>query len=139
MSVDIELTLDLDPKALKKLDKIVDRALTESGILIQSRAKQLAPVDFGQLRKSISRALDSGQKTITVFTNLEYAIFVEFGTGIHAEDGKGKREPWTYFSKRLGRYVTTQGHKSRPFMRVALLGARNSIATIFKKRLDEGA
>ncbi len=50
---------------------------------IQKNAKYLAPVDTGHLRNSIktkSKATQSGAEA-QVFTNLEYAPYVEFGTG----------------------------------------------------------
>lgn len=50
---------------------------------IQKNAKYLAPVDTGHLRNSIktkSQTTQDGAET-QVFTNLEYAPYVEFGTG----------------------------------------------------------
>lgn len=54
---------------------------------IQKNAKFLAPVDSGRLRNSIktkSEITQDGAKA-QVFTNVEYASYVEFGTG---EKGK---------------------------------------------------
>lgn len=50
---------------------------------IQKNAKFLAPVDTGRLRNSIktkSEITQDGAKA-QVFTNVEYAPYVEFGTG----------------------------------------------------------
>ena len=50
---------------------------------IQKNAKYLAPVDTGHLRNSIktkSQTTQDGAEA-QVFTNLEYAPYVEFGTG----------------------------------------------------------
>ena len=50
---------------------------------IQKNAKLLAPVDTGQLRNSIktkSQITQDGAEA-QVFTNTEYAPYVEFGTG----------------------------------------------------------
>lgn len=50
---------------------------------IQKNAKMLAPVDTGHLRNSIktkSETTVDGAEA-QVFTNLEYAPYVEFGTG----------------------------------------------------------
>lgn len=50
---------------------------------IQKNAKLLAPVDTGHLRNSIktkSEATQNGAEA-EVYTNLEYAPYVEFGTG----------------------------------------------------------
>lgn len=50
---------------------------------IQKNAKHLAPIDTGHLRNSIktkSEATQGGAEA-QVYTNLEYAPYVEFGTG----------------------------------------------------------
>lgn len=50
---------------------------------IQKNAKHLAPVDTGHLRNSIktkSQTTQDGAEA-QVFTNIEYAPYVEFGTG----------------------------------------------------------
>lgn len=54
---------------------------------IQKNAKYLAPVKTGQLRNSIKTKSDTTQDGVNaqVFTNLEYAPYIEFGTG---EKGK---------------------------------------------------
>lgn len=50
---------------------------------IQRNAKYLAPVDSGQLRNSIKTKSQTTQKgaEAQVFTNVEHAPYVEFGTG----------------------------------------------------------
>ena len=54
---------------------------------IQKNAKYLAPVKTGQLRNSIKTKSETTQDGVNaqVFTNLEYAPYIEFGTG---EKGK---------------------------------------------------
>lgn len=50
---------------------------------IQRNAKYLAPVDSGQLRNSIKTKSQTTQEgaEAQVFTNVEHAPYVEFGTG----------------------------------------------------------
>lgn len=50
---------------------------------IQKNAKYLAPVDTGHLRNSIKTDSEIKQDEVEakVFTNKEYASYVEFGTG----------------------------------------------------------
>lgn len=95
---------------------------------IQSRAKLLAPVDQGLLRSSIDTLfVDDGMTGIT-YTQLFYAKYVEFGTGVFAVNGAGRQTPWTYFSAKLGHFVTTSGNKPQPFM----LPAYNETAPEFR-------
>ena len=59
------------------------KALERGAKKIQKDAKYLAPVDKGHLRNSIktkSKVTPDGAEA-QVFTNCEYAPYVEFGTG----------------------------------------------------------
>lgn len=54
------------------------RALETIGLVAEGYAKKLAPVDTGNLRNSISHAVED--KAAYIGTNVEYAAFVEIGT-----------------------------------------------------------
>lgn len=60
--------------------------------------------------------------------------YVEFGTGIHAEKGDGRKTGWFYVDdKGEGHY--TRGNKPHPFLRPALTKNRTKIKEIIAKRL----
>lgn len=64
-------------------DEALKKGMTRATAQIQAQAKLLAPVDKGGLRNRIFKqvnATDSGFEGM-VFTNVEYANYVEFGTG----------------------------------------------------------
>jgi HK97 gp10 family phage protein len=74
-------------KKFKTLDEKakgeVKKEFNASALKIQSTAKRLAPVNFGQLRNSIVLT-ESGKGTDFIFkvtATAKYAPFVEFGTG----------------------------------------------------------
>ena len=75
----------------QKLEQAVKAGLTASVIFVQSDAKLRCPVDLGRLRNSITYQI-SKEKAL-IGTNVEYAVYVEFGTGIYAEGGKGRKDP----------------------------------------------
>ena len=60
-----------------KLQNLVAR----SGELITRTSKINAPVDKGRLRSSISPAYSSNRLTYNVEVNVNYAPYMEFGTG----------------------------------------------------------
>lgn len=98
------------------LDKVSD-IVYETARLIQTEAKALAPVDDGSLRDSIEMKM-LGKYNAVVTVGAHYAIWVEWGTGIYAQGPGGSRAkkiPWTYYSLKLGRYLTTEGMKPQPF------------------------
>lgn len=72
----------------------------------------------GTLRNSINQlSRREGDKyKAYVGTNLYYAPYVEFGTGIYADSGNGRKEPWIWVDKN-GDFHKTQGMKPRHFMR----------------------
>jgi HK97 gp10 family phage protein len=68
-----------------------------------------------------------------VFTPLEYAPYVEFGTGLFAEAGDGRKDvPWMYQDDK-GDWHSTSGMKPRPYMRPALDENREEIKRILKE------
>lgn len=79
MAVDTELTWNGD-KVIKNVNLGTIRALVKSGLLVESTAKILTPVDTGNLRSSIARETDVSKLEEIVYTNVEYAKHVEFGT-----------------------------------------------------------
>ena len=67
----------------KKVQEGVKDEVNASALNIQSGAKRLAPVNFGQLRNSIYLKEQSVEKgyVFTIGSNASYAPYVEFGTG----------------------------------------------------------
>ena len=103
--------------------------------LVERSAKMKAPKDTGALRRSITSKVDG--LTGTVFTPLEYAPYVEYGTGLFAENGAGRKDvPWNYQDDK-GEWHSTRGQKPQPFMRPALNENRTEIIRIIKEGLDK--
>jgi HK97 gp10 family phage protein len=82
------LTLDADAfmaslrVAVAALEIATEASLWVLALRIQNIARTLAPVDTGRLRSSItaSKGADSGGVYVEIGTNVEYAIYQEFGT-----------------------------------------------------------
>ena len=122
---------------LAKLDGVADdakltAALEKACALVERSAKEKAPKGTGELRRSISSRVE-GDKGI-VFTPLEYAPYVEYGTGLFAE-GQGRVDvPWNYQDEE-GNWHTTSGMEPQPYMRPALNENREQILRILKEAL----
>lgn len=89
---------------------------------IQKNAKMLTPVDTGHLRNSIKTKSETTQDgaSAQVFTNVEYAPYVEFGTGergrvsdIERPEGISYKADW-------------KGQTAQPYMTPAYLHAKNT-------------
>jgi len=96
---------------LKRLDTLeakvqedVKNEINASALNIQSGAKRLAPVNFGQLRNSIYLKEQKVEKGVvfTVGSNASYAPYVEFGTGGKVSIPKGFEELASSFKGRKG-------------------------------------
>ncbi len=130
MSIEIEGLKDV----LDRFEKItnpegIEQALGQACALVERSAKQKAPKDNGELRRSISSKVEGLQGI--VFTPLEYAPYVEYGTGLFAEEAGRADVPWHYQDDE-GNWHSTSGQKPQPFMRPALDENRTQIQQILK-------
>lgn len=62
----------------KELQARIETALETIGLMAESQAKLLCPVDTGRLRNSIAHAVQS--PTVYIGTNVEYGPYIELGT-----------------------------------------------------------
>lgn len=135
MKIDFEFT-NMDEFARDLLDSVELRsALGRACALVERDAKEKAPKDTGALRRSITSEVGingEGQLEGTVFTPLEYAPYVEYGTGLFAEKGGRKDVPWNYQDDE-GNWHSTSGQRPQPFMRPALNENREAILRILKE------
>ena len=134
MSIQLEGINDLlsSLEELGSLDNIED-ALGKACALVERSAKQKAPKDTGELRRSITSKVEKeGNDAVgIVYTPLEYAPYVEFGTGLFAESGGRQDVPWNYRDDK-GEWDSTSGMKPQPFMRPALYENREEILRIIR-------
>lgn len=124
---------------LDKLKKIssnanIDGALGTACAVVERSAKQKAPKDNGELRRSITSKVED--HTGIVFTPLEYAPYVEYGTGLFAEEGGRMDVPWHYQDDE-GEWHSTSGQKPQPFMRPALEENKALIKQILMEELTK--
>ena len=128
-------------EVLENLEGLVDTnkltaALGKACAVVERSAKQKAPKDTGELRRSITSKVEKeGNGAVgIVFTPLEYAPYIEFGTGLFAEKGGRKDVPWNYQDDK-GEWHSTSGMKPQPFMRPALNENREQIKRILKEAI----
>ena len=114
------------------------RAVGRACLLVERKAKEKAPKGNGALRGSITSEVTviTGEVIGDVFTPLEYAPYVEYGTGLFAEKGGRKDVPWHYQDDE-GEWHTTSGQHPQPFMRPALNESREEILRIIKEAIND--
>lgn len=132
MAIELEGAEEL----IKRLERLggeeqLNKSLGQACVIVERAAKQLAPKDTGELRRSITSKVENKQGII--FTPLEYAPYIEYGTGLFAEEGGRQDVPWNYQDDK-GEWHSTSGMKPQPYMRPALNQSREDIM----KKLREG-
>ena len=126
-------------KVIKRIDELADvegykAAMKKACALVEREAKKKAPKDTGELRRSISSKLEITENEILgiVYSALLYAPYIEYGTGLFAENGGRVDVPWNYRDDK-GEWHTTSGMKPQPYMRPALNECREEIVRILKE------
>jgi hypothetical protein len=97
---------------IQKKTKILVRRIATA---MRDTAKMLTPIDTARLRNSIRIYDLNGGMGADIRTSVPYAAFVEYGTGIYATNGVGRRTPWVYKHKRFG-WVRTRGQRPSLYM-----------------------
>lgn len=124
-------------------------AMNKATEIVHGQAKDLAPVNKegggGFLAGSIHMQVKDTGKELQgrVYTNCEYAPYVEFGTGV---TGNGtypyqieglnleyENKGWAYYDENKGEWIYTKGQKAQPYMYPALKEHEKTIKTILKQ------
>lgn len=93
--------------------ELADKAvafLYEAVAELQSQTARNSRVDTGQTKGSWNTGVNESSLEAVVGSNLENAIWEEFGTGEYALNGNGRRTPW-YYVDRFGNGHYTHGKK----------------------------
>ncbi|MBQ2870317.1 HK97 gp10 family phage protein [bacterium] len=145
---------------IKNLDKLtaklnnmsqmdVKKTMTKAVTLVHGEAKSRAPVDSGDLAGSIHMDVDKTSKGYEgrVYTNLEYAPYVEFGTGVKGNgtypyEVEGltltyKDKGWCYWSDKEDKLIYTKGQIAQPYMYPALKTHERRIRKLFKEGVKD--
>lgn len=146
-----EITQDNTKEVLQALDQATDRALTIIGLKAEKYAKALCPVGTpestgwtdkkgvkhpnkgyrgGTLRNSITFNVRSVDKEVDIGSNVEYAPYVELGTGSQFESPP----EWEQFDAPQGSRGG-KGMRPRHFLRDGIQEHINEFAQIVKSEL----
>lgn len=139
----IQITEDNSKEILEGLEKATQVALTMIGMKGEKYAKALCPVGTpestgikgyrgGTLRNSIAFQAESapGGGYVSIGSNVEYAPYVELGTGPKFE----APPEWEQFDAPRGS-GQTKGMKARHFLRDAIVDHKEEYINIIKKEL----
>jgi len=108
------------------LKDVINKATTR----VHSEAKTLSPVDKGDLAESIHPKVKKTKVGYEgrVYTNLEYAMYVEFGTGVKGDGSY----PYDIDGLTLTYKQDWAGMKAQPYMYPALKNSEKYIDKLIK-------
>lgn len=123
-------------KILAELPSAIEAALMAAGAQAEDHCKMYETAVYtGRLQNSITHAMES-EDTVAIGTNVEYAPYVEFGTGKFAERGsKAKKIPWRYQDEE-GNWHITSGMKPVHFMEKGIMNHKKEYGEIIKRTLE---
>lgn len=150
MKLNYEITFEDNTLVLHEaLESWVRRVLELWGMKIVDYATRLVPVGTaestgiegyvgGALKESLTYIVDAAERTVTVGSNLFYALYVELGTGVYAENGDGRKTPWVWKDYN-GKWHYTRGMKAKPFLRPAIRDHLQEYKDIALQEAQDGA
>lgn len=124
--------LDHSDEAKEVLKQATIQWLFQACMLVEGQAVALAAVHTARLRNSIDYFVDEAELIGYVGTNVEYAIYVEMGTGEFAENGMGRKGGWVYQDP-SGEWFFTWGQEPQPYLRPAFRKNKSQIEALAKE------
>lgn len=139
---DFVINEDNTNKILNELDGQIEKALETIGLKVEKYAKALCPVGTpestgikgyrgGTLRNSISHVVDKQNNQVNIGTNVEYAPYVELGTGPFFEPPPD----WEKFTGQRGSGIGGGYVHARPFLRPAITDHKDEWKLIIENEL----
>ena len=155
----IDIKASFDESQLSKLNDAIKRVAEnmkgesllrgaqKAGAFLEGEAKKLCVVDTGRLRSSITHSVDANENGISIVigTNVEYAPYVEFGTGPKGEASTSGKDVGASISYRKdgwvfpidGSFRYTKGQPARPFLYPALINNKANVVAIIENELKK--
>lgn len=114
------------------------RGLEEVGQTCEKYAKMLCSGfkhSKGTLRNSITHRVDEEEEVVYIGSNMEYAAYVELGTGKYYPGGRPT--PWAYQDEN-GDWHWTRGNKAHPFLKPAAEDHKPEYQKIIEYEMKNG-
>lgn len=125
---------DYSKQVIDAIDREILNALEEVSGELEGQVKMNTKVKSGKTKGSWTHKVDKHKYEAYVGSNYENAIWEEFGTGIEAQNGNGRKDvPWTYRDEE-GKWHRTKGKKPRRALQRAFNSMKNLIERFFKER-----
>jgi len=119
------------PGAVEWTHELIVKKLNVIGGIVVGHATDLTPTRTGNLKNSITHQVVEDEEVVRIGSPVDYAAYVEFGTGEFAENGEGRKGGWVY-SDGNG-FHFTRGMRPVRFLRDGLKNAEKDILKELEK------
>lgn len=124
---------DYSREVTEKINQAAITWLEEASGELEAQTKRNTKVDTGQTKGSWEHVVHESKFEAEVGSRYKNALWEEFGTGIYALNGNGRKTKWVYRNPKDGKFYTTVGKKPRR----ALWNAYQSLKSTLKNSARE--
>lgn len=124
---------------LDELQSACLRALERMGQQVEGYAVDLVPspgkTGTGALKNSLTHKVVPSELTVYAGSNMEYAVYVECGTGKYYPGGRDT--PWVYQDAK-GNWHFTHGQRAQPYLKPAIANHIGTYKNILESEMKNG-
>lgn len=115
----------------------IGKFLVEVSSLVVAQVAKNTRVKTGQTKNSWKANVNESKNEAIIGSELENAIWEEFGTGEYALNGNGRKTPWGYKNKITGKRYKTKGKKPTRAFYKAYLSTKDKVIQIAEEVFKE--
>ena len=131
MSVEFK---DFSKIVLDKIQETGEQFLEEVGGEVEAQTKRNTKVDTGKTKGSWEHIVNADKMEVQIGSRYQNALWEEFGTGIYALNGDGRKTKWVYKNPKDGKFYATVGKKPRRALHRAYESKKNLIIREARRR-----
>ena len=128
---------DFSRIVLQKIQETGEQFLEEVGGEVEAQTKRNTKVDTGKTKGSWEHIVDADKMEVQIGSRYQNALWEEFGTGIYALNGDGRKTKWVYKNPKDGKFYATVGKKPRRALFRAYERKKNLIIREARRRFKE--
>ena len=121
---------------IQKINECGVKFLEEASGELEAQVKRNTKVDTGKTKGSWEHVVHEHKLEAEVGSRYKNALWEEFGSGIYALNGNGRKTKWVYKTPD-GKYHTTVGKKPRRALYNAYNTKKNQIINEGKRRFKD--
>ena len=121
---------------IQKINECGVKFLEEASGELEAQVKRNTKVDTGKTKGSWEHVVHEHKLEAEIGSRYKNALWEEFGTGIYALNGNGRKTKWVYKTPD-GKYHTTVGKKPRRALYNAYNTKKNQIINEGKRRFKD--